>query len=152
MCGSFGKGSEGQLLACAQCAQCYHPYCVNSKVGTASVTSIILNLPKRRFKRVIFFRSPRRSSVRAGVVWSASCAKSVGRRRTRPVCCSVTTAMSAIIPTAWTLLCTLCRRGAGSANGKEERLLVCSSLYNSVPFELGQMEMSTCTFAYYVKH
>lgn len=32
MCGSFGKGSEGQLLACAQCAQCYHPYCVNSKV------------------------------------------------------------------------------------------------------------------------
>lgn len=32
MCGSFGKGAEGQLLACAQCAQCYHPYCVNSKV------------------------------------------------------------------------------------------------------------------------
>lgn len=35
MCGSFGKGVEGQLLACAQCAQCYHPYCVNSKVRTA---------------------------------------------------------------------------------------------------------------------
>lgn len=34
MCGSFGKGVEGQLLACAQCAQCYHPYCVNSKVRT----------------------------------------------------------------------------------------------------------------------
>lgn len=34
MCGSFGKGVEGQLLACAQCAQCYHPYCVNSKVST----------------------------------------------------------------------------------------------------------------------
>lgn len=33
MCGSFGKGAEGQLLACAQCAQCYHPYCVNSKVN-----------------------------------------------------------------------------------------------------------------------
>lgn len=33
MCGSFGKGAEGQLLACAQCAQCYHPYCVNSKVS-----------------------------------------------------------------------------------------------------------------------
>ncbi|XP_074500471.1 histone-lysine N-methyltransferase 2D isoform X1 [Sebastes fasciatus] len=32
VCGSFGKGSEGQLLACAQCAQCYHPYCVNSKI------------------------------------------------------------------------------------------------------------------------
>ncbi|KAK2851390.1 hypothetical protein Q5P01_007666 [Channa striata] len=32
VCGSFGKGVEGQLLACAQCAQCYHPYCVNSKI------------------------------------------------------------------------------------------------------------------------
>ncbi|XP_029975152.1 histone-lysine N-methyltransferase 2D isoform X3 [Salarias fasciatus] len=32
VCGSFGKGLEGQLLACAQCAQCYHPYCVNSKI------------------------------------------------------------------------------------------------------------------------
>ncbi|XP_020490682.2 histone-lysine N-methyltransferase 2D isoform X2 [Labrus bergylta] len=32
VCGSFGKGTEGQLLACAQCAQCYHPYCVNSKI------------------------------------------------------------------------------------------------------------------------
>ncbi|XP_074537672.1 histone-lysine N-methyltransferase 2D isoform X3 [Halichoeres trimaculatus] len=32
VCGSFGKGMEGQLLACAQCAQCYHPYCVNSKI------------------------------------------------------------------------------------------------------------------------
>ncbi|KAF7664552.1 hypothetical protein LDENG_00172620 [Lucifuga dentata] len=32
VCGSFGKGVEGQLLACSQCAQCYHPYCVNSKI------------------------------------------------------------------------------------------------------------------------
>ncbi|XP_038138588.1 histone-lysine N-methyltransferase 2D isoform X2 [Cyprinodon tularosa] len=32
VCGSFGKGMEGQLLACAQCAQCYHPFCVNSKI------------------------------------------------------------------------------------------------------------------------
>ncbi|XP_055021885.1 histone-lysine N-methyltransferase 2D, partial [Boleophthalmus pectinirostris] len=32
VCGSFGKGIEGQLLACAQCSQCYHPYCVNSKI------------------------------------------------------------------------------------------------------------------------
>ncbi|XP_026188385.1 histone-lysine N-methyltransferase 2D isoform X2 [Mastacembelus armatus] len=32
VCGSFGKGMEGQLLACAQCAQCYHPYCMNSKI------------------------------------------------------------------------------------------------------------------------
>ncbi|KAG9353517.1 hypothetical protein JZ751_018184 [Albula glossodonta] len=33
VCGSFGQGVEGQLLVCAQCAQCYHPYCVNSKVS-----------------------------------------------------------------------------------------------------------------------
>nr|XP_023687945.1 histone-lysine N-methyltransferase 2D-like [Paramormyrops kingsleyae]XP_023687953.1 histone-lysine N-methyltransferase 2D-like [Paramormyrops kingsleyae]XP_023687962.1 histone-lysine N-methyltransferase 2D-like [Paramormyrops kingsleyae] len=33
VCGSFGRGVEGQLLACAQCAQCYHPYCVNSKIS-----------------------------------------------------------------------------------------------------------------------
>lgn len=48
VCGSFGKGVEGQLLACAQCAQCYHPYCVNSKVSDslteASVFSIWLDL------------------------------------------------------------------------------------------------------------
>lgn len=41
MCGSFGKGSEGQLLACAQCAQCYHPYCVNSKVMLMSCICFI---------------------------------------------------------------------------------------------------------------
>ncbi|XP_050840761.1 histone-lysine N-methyltransferase 2D [Serinus canaria] len=31
VCGSFGRGAEGHLLACSQCSQCYHPYCVNSK-------------------------------------------------------------------------------------------------------------------------
>lgn len=43
MCGSFGKGAEGQLLACAQCAQCYHPYCVNSKVSIMSSTLSFLH-------------------------------------------------------------------------------------------------------------
>uniref|UniRef100_A0ACB8EMT6 Uncharacterized protein n=1 Tax=Sphaerodactylus townsendi TaxID=933632 RepID=A0ACB8EMT6_9SAUR len=33
VCGSFGRGTEGHLLACSQCSQCYHPYCVNSKFG-----------------------------------------------------------------------------------------------------------------------
>ncbi|UYV81210.1 KMT2D [Cordylochernes scorpioides] len=33
MCGSFGKGDEGRLLACSQCGQCYHPYCVSVKVS-----------------------------------------------------------------------------------------------------------------------
>eukprot|EP00062_Callorhinchus_milii_P023408 gi/632982228/ref/XP_007908022.1/ PREDICTED: histone-lysine N-methyltransferase 2C [Callorhinchus milii] len=32
VCGSFGKGSEGRLLACSQCGQCYHPYCVSIKI------------------------------------------------------------------------------------------------------------------------
>ena len=33
VCGSFGLGAEGRLLACAQCGQCYHPFCVGLKVG-----------------------------------------------------------------------------------------------------------------------
>ncbi|XP_064202618.1 histone-lysine N-methyltransferase 2C-like isoform X6 [Anguilla rostrata] len=32
VCGSFGQGAEGRLLACAQCGQCYHPFCVNIKI------------------------------------------------------------------------------------------------------------------------
>lgn len=32
VCGSFGLGAEGRLLACAQCGQCYHPFCVGIKV------------------------------------------------------------------------------------------------------------------------
>lgn len=32
VCGSFGRGSEGRLLPCSQCGQCYHPYCVGVKV------------------------------------------------------------------------------------------------------------------------
>ncbi|KAF0028650.1 hypothetical protein F2P81_019737 [Scophthalmus maximus] len=36
VCGSFGQGAEGRLLPCSQCGQCYHPYCVNVKCGSAS--------------------------------------------------------------------------------------------------------------------
>ncbi|KAJ8396837.1 hypothetical protein AAFF_G00014360 [Aldrovandia affinis] len=32
VCGSFGQGVEGRLLACSQCGQCYHPFCVNIKI------------------------------------------------------------------------------------------------------------------------
>ncbi|XP_055000959.1 histone-lysine N-methyltransferase 2C isoform X4 [Sorex araneus] len=32
VCGSFGQGAEGRLLACSQCGQCYHPYCVSIKI------------------------------------------------------------------------------------------------------------------------
>ncbi|KAJ8010663.1 hypothetical protein DPEC_G00077450, partial [Dallia pectoralis] len=32
VCGSFGQGAEGRLLACTQCGQCYHPFCVNIKI------------------------------------------------------------------------------------------------------------------------
>ncbi|XP_069814968.1 histone-lysine N-methyltransferase 2C isoform X6 [Dendropsophus ebraccatus] len=38
VCGSFGKGAEGRLLACSQCGQCYHPYCVSIKI-----TKVILH-------------------------------------------------------------------------------------------------------------
>ncbi|XP_067143136.1 histone-lysine N-methyltransferase 2C-like isoform X4 [Centruroides vittatus] len=37
MCGSYGRGDEGRVIACSQCGQCYHPYCVSVKV-----TAIIL--------------------------------------------------------------------------------------------------------------
>lgn len=33
MCGALGTDQEGCLIACAQCGQCYHPYCVSVKVG-----------------------------------------------------------------------------------------------------------------------
>ena len=33
MCGSFGLDQEGRLIACAQCGQCYHPYCASVKVN-----------------------------------------------------------------------------------------------------------------------
>ncbi|XP_075811542.1 histone-lysine N-methyltransferase 2C isoform X16 [Microtus pennsylvanicus] len=33
VCGSFGQGAEGRLLACSQCGQCYHPYCVSIKIS-----------------------------------------------------------------------------------------------------------------------
>lgn len=32
MCGSFGLDMEGRLISCAQCGQCYHPFCANVKV------------------------------------------------------------------------------------------------------------------------
>ncbi|XP_007559463.1 histone-lysine N-methyltransferase 2C isoform X1 [Poecilia formosa] len=32
VCGSFGLGAEGRLLACVQCGQCYHPFCVGIKI------------------------------------------------------------------------------------------------------------------------
>ncbi|XP_070989710.1 histone-lysine N-methyltransferase 2C-like isoform X2 [Oncorhynchus clarkii lewisi] len=38
VCGSFGLGAEGRLLACAQCGQCYHPFCVGIKI-----TRVVLN-------------------------------------------------------------------------------------------------------------
>lgn len=38
MCGCLGKDEEEQLISCAQCGQCYHPYCVNIKI-----TDVILS-------------------------------------------------------------------------------------------------------------
>lgn len=33
MCGAIGTDQEGCLISCAQCGQCYHPYCVSVKVS-----------------------------------------------------------------------------------------------------------------------
>ena len=33
-CGSFGQGTEGYLISCVQCGQCFHPFCVNVKVSS----------------------------------------------------------------------------------------------------------------------
>ncbi|XP_067626927.1 histone-lysine N-methyltransferase 2C isoform X2 [Eurosta solidaginis] len=33
LCGSAGFEKESSLIACAQCGQCYHPYCVNMKLS-----------------------------------------------------------------------------------------------------------------------
>ncbi|XP_017462428.1 PREDICTED: histone-lysine N-methyltransferase 2C isoform X1 [Rhagoletis zephyria] len=33
MCGSAGINKESKLIACAQCGQCYHPFCVNTKMS-----------------------------------------------------------------------------------------------------------------------
>lgn len=38
MCGALGTDQEGCLVACAQCGQCYHPYCIN----ITKVTKVIL--------------------------------------------------------------------------------------------------------------
>uniref|UniRef100_H3D7P3 Lysine methyltransferase 2C n=1 Tax=Tetraodon nigroviridis TaxID=99883 RepID=H3D7P3_TETNG len=38
VCGSFGQGAEGRLLACSQCGQCYHPFCVNVKMTRVVLT------------------------------------------------------------------------------------------------------------------
>lgn len=37
MCGAIGTDSEGCLIACSQCGQTYHPYCVSIKVSIVSV-------------------------------------------------------------------------------------------------------------------
>ena len=41
MCGSFGQDQEGRLIACAQCGQCYHPYCANVKVGFYEIRTFL---------------------------------------------------------------------------------------------------------------
>lgn len=38
ICGCVGKQKDGRLIACAQCGQCYHPYCVN-----ICITNVILS-------------------------------------------------------------------------------------------------------------
>ncbi|XP_047136295.1 uncharacterized protein LOC100209023 isoform X1 [Hydra vulgaris] len=37
-CGSLGKGSEGYLIGCVQCGQCFHPFCVNVMINEVILT------------------------------------------------------------------------------------------------------------------
>ena len=37
-CGSIGVGDEGKLIGCAQCGQCYHPYCAGVKLNSVILT------------------------------------------------------------------------------------------------------------------
>lgn len=48
-CGSYGKGEEGKLIACVQCGQCYHPYCVNLKASDSVQWGVYVLLPFRSF-------------------------------------------------------------------------------------------------------
>lgn len=74
--------------------------------------------------------------------------------RTLPACCCAMTVMSAITPIAWTHPCTLYPRVVGSANGKKKNTQTPrpQCLVQLCSLEWGQMEISTCKFAYYVKH
>ncbi|KRX74508.1 Histone-lysine N-methyltransferase 2C [Trichinella sp. T6] len=37
VCGSFGRGQEGHMVACTQCGQCYHTYCANVTLNSVIV-------------------------------------------------------------------------------------------------------------------
>ncbi|XP_055848634.1 histone-lysine N-methyltransferase 2C isoform X2 [Episyrphus balteatus] len=38
MCGAIGADDERELICCAQCGQCYHPYCVNVQLNKVILT------------------------------------------------------------------------------------------------------------------
>lgn len=127
VCGSFGLGAEGRLLACAQCGQCYHPFCVGIKVQF--LMTLFFYNPQ---KSLTFFsylriylniwccidRSPRWCWVKAGAAWSAQCARPVAKPQILAACCCVTTVTSATTLTAWIPHCRMCPKTAGSANGE----------------------------------
>jgi len=43
MCGAYGNDFEGRLISCAQCGQCYHPFCVNVKVSFLNLVLLYKN-------------------------------------------------------------------------------------------------------------
>lgn len=153
VCGSFGLGAEGRLLACAQCGQCYHPFCVGIKV-TMRCDFLFFSHP---YKSKAFFstweltwmcdccidRSLRWCSVKAGVAWSAQCARPAAKPRILAACCCVTTVTSATTLTAWIPHCRMCPKTAGSANGKPSLTLFNVSLD---PLDLDLMKLPSFLF------
>ncbi|GFY42913.1 hypothetical protein TNIN_142091 [Trichonephila inaurata madagascariensis] len=53
MCGSFGKGEEGRLIACAQCGQCYHSYCASIKM---SKLEKVLNFLEKKYVTTVVLK------------------------------------------------------------------------------------------------
>jgi len=149
VCGSFGLGAEGRLLACAQCGQCYHPFCVGIKVQLlwSSFCAHTHTVYSERcppmyatqacmwMSHWCFHRSPRWCWVKVGVVWSVQCARPAARPRILAACCCVTTVTSAITPTAWTLRCKTFPRTAGNANGKWWKIISAELASNRQSFE-----------------
>lgn len=63
-------------------------------------------------------RSPRWCSAKAGVAWSAQCARPAAKPQILAACCCVMTVTSATTLTAWIPHCRMFPKTAGSANGE----------------------------------
>ena len=100
VCGSFGLGAEGRLLACAQCGQCYHPFCVGIKVKLA---------PSQDAQPMARCRFPfRQASSSPRALWLPQITKVVLSKGWRCLECSVCEACGQATDPGRLLLCDDC--------------------------------------------